>query len=83
MAHDARTPRRTLSSRTPQCACRSGDVHLSVVDRRKFRAEAQSVYENILPDPGIASAHVDLAALDPARRKRSRAWLASNGWNAS
>jgi pimeloyl-ACP methyl ester carboxylesterase len=25
---------------------------LSVVDRKKFRAEAQSVYEGILPDPG-------------------------------
>jgi haloalkane dehalogenase len=27
-------------------------MYLSVVDRKKFRAEAQSVYENILPDPG-------------------------------
>lgn len=27
-------------------------MYLSVVDRKKFRAEAQSVYEGILPDPG-------------------------------
>ena len=26
-------------------------MYLSVVDRKKFRAEAQSVYESILPDP--------------------------------
>jgi pimeloyl-ACP methyl ester carboxylesterase len=27
-------------------------MYLSVVDRKKFKAEAQSVYETILPDPG-------------------------------
>ncbi|KJC56631.1 hypothetical protein UP10_33705 [Bradyrhizobium sp. LTSPM299] len=27
-------------------------MYLSVVNREKFRAEAQSVYENILADPG-------------------------------
>jgi haloalkane dehalogenase len=27
-------------------------MYLSVVDRKKFKAEAQSVYEGILPDPG-------------------------------
>jgi pimeloyl-ACP methyl ester carboxylesterase len=27
-------------------------MYLSVVDRKKFSAEAQSVYEGVLPDPG-------------------------------
>src|SRR6476660_24728 len=41
-------------------------MYLSVVDRKKFRAEAQSVYEGILLGSGIASPHMDLAALDSA-----------------
>ena len=27
-------------------------MYLSVVDRKKFRDEAQSAYESVLPDPG-------------------------------
>jgi haloalkane dehalogenase len=42
-------------------------MYLSVVDRKKFQDEAQSVYESVLPDPGIAAPHLNLAALDSAR----------------
>ncbi len=46
----------------------SRGVYLSVVDRERFRREAQAVYEAVLPDRRDASSDLGLATMDTARR---------------